>query len=180
MSSVNRKLAIVLLLATFSTACTDQRDGAPIGESFKTPSPEIASSPDTTSADHAVLRIRRQLPEGPIFVEGSAAHARVTDSSGAVVLSRYFDVPEVPGAPRRFPRHIRADLPPGRYRIQIAQRPCDASACSATGPKEWGQPTLRCELPVRLSNQQIFTVTAVMRPDECRPAQRSIMGQLGD
>ncbi len=179
MSRINRKLAIALLVAAFATGCTDQSHDARVGRSSRTPSREVSSSPDTASADHGVLRIRRELPEGPIFVEGSAAHARVTDSSGTVVLSRYFDVPEVPGASDRFPRHIRADLPPGRYRIQIVQRPCDGSACSATGPKEWGQPTLRCQLTVRLTDQQIFTVTAVVGPDECRPAQRSVNGQLG-
>lgn len=155
MSSVKRNLAIVLLLAAFATGCTDQSDKPPGGASSNAPSPVVGSPPDPTSADHAVLKIWRQLPEGPIFVEGSAAHARVTDRTGAIVLSRYFDVPEVPGASGRFPRRISTDLPPGRYRIQIAQRPCDASACSTTGPKEWGRPTLRCEVLVRLSDQQI-------------------------
>lgn len=185
MSSVSRKLAVTLLVAFFATGCTEQRDSTPTAGFSNTPSPEIGSSPATTPidhadhADHAVLRIRRQLPEGPIFVEGSAAHVQITDSSGAVVLERYFDVPKIPGASRQFPRQVRVELPPDRYRVQIVQRPCDASACSAAGPQEWGEATLRCEVAMRLSNQQIFTLTAVVRPGECRIAQKSVLGQVG-
>lgn len=180
MSSVKRNLAIVLLLAAFATGCTDQNDGARIGESFKTPSPEIASSPDTTSADYGVLRIRRQLPEGPIFVEGSAAYARVTDSSETVVFDGYFDVPRVPDASKEFPRRLRLELPLGQYQLTIAQRACDASACSQQGPEGWGDETLRCRVRFRLSAEQIFTATAVVRSEGCRIVQTVTGGQLGD
>lgn len=180
MSRVNRKLAIPLLLATLATGCVHQSDDTVSGDSSGDTATKTGSSPATTPRDHPVLRIRRRLPQGPIFVEGSAAHARITDRSGTVVLDRYFDVPQVPGASDRFPRQIRVQLPPGRYRVKIVQHACDGSACSATNPKQWGEGTLPCELPLRLSDQQTFTVTAIVRPAGCRIAQESTLGQIGN
>lgn len=180
MSSVRWNFAIVLLLAVSATGCTDQSNGDRIGGSSKTPSPEIASSPETTSAEHGVLRIGRQLPEGPLFIEGSAAHARLTDGSETVVFDKYFDVPRVPKASKKFPRRLRVELPPGRYRLAIAQRPCDASACSQQGPEGWGEETLRCKVRFRLSAEQVFTATAIVRSEGCRIVQQSSAGQLGN
>lgn len=179
MSSVPRKLVIGLFVMLFVASCTHQSDDTGTDRSSGNTPTQIHSSPVTTAVDQSVLRIQRELPQGPIFIEGSAAHARITDSSGAVVLERYFDVPQVPGASDRFPRQIRVELPPGRYRVEIVQHPCDGSACSAGGPDEWGEARLRCEVPVRLSGQQVFTLTAVVRPAGCRIAQESTLGQTG-
>jgi len=162
-------------LALASCTTGQERSAAPAPRETLSPEPSDAQ----VAHDPGILIIKRKLPEGPVFIEGSAAYARVMDASADVVLEGFFDVPAVPGGEANFPNRLEAELPPGEYRLTIYQRPCDPSACSGGDPETWGGRTLRCGTRLSLSPRQIFTATAVAQAGGCHIEQRSELGQLG-
>lgn len=168
--------ALLLSLVTLSSCTTAENRST---EPASTATPEAAPSNAPSPGGMAVLVVKRSLPDGPVFVEGSAAHARAVDASGTVIVDEYFHVPEVPGAKHNFPSRLRVGLPEGRYRLTVHQRPCGPSACSEGNPQTWGKPRLSCAVRLRLSAEQRFTATAVVRRGSCVIHQRSELGQLG-
>lgn len=168
--------ALLLSVLTLSSCTTEENQST---RPASTATPEADPSDAPFPGGMAILVVKRSLPDGPLFVEGSAAHARLVDASGAALVDEYFDVPEVPVAKHNFPRQLRVELPAGKYRLTVNQRPCDPSACSKGNPETWGKPTLRCRVWLRLSAQQRFTATPVVRKESCVVQQRSELGQVG-
>ncbi len=167
---------LLLSLLTLSSCTTEENQAT--GPAATT-TPEAHASDTPSAGRTAILVVKRSLPDGPLFVEGSAAHARVVDASGTVVVDEYFDVPEVPAPKHNFPSRLRVELPPGKYRLTVNQRPCDSGACSEGDPQTWGKPSLWCRVRLRLAAEQRFTATAVVRRESCLVQQRSGLGQLG-
>ncbi|HEY7875632.1 MAG TPA: hypothetical protein VIG64_10985 [Actinomycetota bacterium] len=127
-----------------------------------------SSSPRAQRADETTVVIGRSLPDGPVFIEGSAAYATLrATGSGEVALTGFFDVPRVPGGDNHWPQRLRARVPSGRYELIAYQRPCDASACSDSEPGGWGAPTGRCKTQVRLAPGHVFEITVVADADGC-------------
>lgn len=173
-----KALVAALLLSLVSVpSCTTQENQS-TGPAISA-TPEADPSGAASSGGTTILVIKRSLPDGPLFVEGSAAHARVVDASGTVVVDEYFDLPELADAKHNFASRIRVELPPGQYRLVVNQRPCDPSACSQGNPETWRQPNSWCRVQLRLSAEQKFTATAVVRRESCLVKQRSEVGQLG-
>lgn len=106
--------------------------------------------------------IRRREPKGVIYVEGSAAHAKVVSAKGDVVLNEFFDVPF--GKKHRV---LRTQLPPGTYRIKAYQAPCDPSACQAP-PSTWGDPQLPCSTQFTADEGARLVATLTVTPERCR------------
>ena len=162
------RIAIVgLALALLSNACDESSPSPPLSKTA-TPSP---SSTDGGQAGKGTSRIviEREQPDGPLFIEGSAAYAvlyRVR--SDETPLRGYFDVPGTPGSKGKWPARLRGPLAPGRYELEAHQRPCDASACSQTGPTGWGAPTLRCDTRLRVARKHVVLITIVVEGDGCR------------
>jgi hypothetical protein len=87
-------VADLLVSVLMLSSCTTEENRSTGPASAVTPEADPSDVP--SPGGMAILMVKRSLPDGPAFVEGSAAHARVVDESGAALVDNYFDLPEVP------------------------------------------------------------------------------------
>jgi hypothetical protein len=125
--------------------------------------------------------IERALPDGPLFVEGSAAYALLREErSGVRVLSGFFDVPRFRDTDEAWPRRLRGLVRAGRYELRGYQRPCDPSACMDSTPQDWDPPTARCRHRLLIAPAHVVMVTLVVTEDDCRVRTTSYLrGETG-
>jgi hypothetical protein len=102
------------------------------------------------------LTVRRELPSGPIWEEGSTMVVRIYDGAEMVEELHSGDDYE--------PAVAVASLRPGTYRVEVAQLPCVESCRTANRDAE----TAECERAVTIEGRALELVAEVSEPRVCR------------
>lgn len=118
----------------------------------------ISCSDGSASGEPVSLTVRRELPAGPVWEEGSTMVVRVFAGQSLVEELHVGDDYE--------PAVATTSLDPGTYRVEIAQLPCSESCRTDTRDPE----TAGCEKSVTLDESSLELIVRVTDPDRCEIA----------
>lgn len=118
---------------------------------------ENDSTDSTTSVS---VKLKQQMPLGPVFFEGSSTGISFADANGDEVYNEdFWKLPD--GRPNETMDTINYDLDevtlatPGEYKIDAVIRACDGSGCSA---EDLGRPVVHCETNPGIDAEMQITV----------------------
>ena len=115
---------------------------------------------DSADLDSSVsVKLKQQMPLGPVFIEGSSTGVSLTDAEGTGVYNEdFWKLPD--GRPNETMDTINydldeIDLTPGVYEIDAVIRACNASGCSAG---DLGSPVVHCQTNMGIDVDRQITV----------------------